>query len=424
MANQLLLFPDQGPDHYRWCWLDSDLRPALASAARGDLETLASVLGEGHHTAWLILPGAKVVTRELEYTEAEKKHLRRLLPFQMEETVIGDIDQFHFALGPARNGRASVAYVEKPWLREIFAQLEPLSIDIMRCSPMHLLLPLPADLSEASEGDPSGTEHYPHWTLQLQEDELLVHYAPNQGYSVDTSRGRLSLQMLLTAQNRVDNFPRLTLRASTDEELQALEALLPAELADQVDSRSVVEFWELDFTRPATDLCQGEFSQRLPIERWWRDWRGLAAAAAACFVVYIGALVYEVQNLEAQNMEVRQEIEQVYRRVAGEGAIQDAERQLEIAVSELQPASAGRRVTPFLADLLPALEATEDVGVRAISYSGNNGEVSLNVQAGAFSSIETLRERIGERGLEAELLNASAQGDVHSARLRISQQPL
>lgn len=418
MTKQLLLYPDIAPDQYQWCWLDDERRPILDSAAEGDLERLSSILGEGHHSVWLLLPGTKVVTRELEYGESERKHLQRMLPFQLEETVIGDIDQFHFALGPALDGRAAVAYVEKPWLRTIFAQLEPFQIEITRCSVLPLLLPLTADIGDIDEAD---TEQYPHWTLQLHNDEVLVRYAPSLGYSVEQSQARLSLELLLTAQQRVDNLPSLDLRAGTDEELATLEALLPSQLAERVERRQRVRFWDLDYLAPDINLCQGEFSQRLPVERWWKDWRNLVVAAAACFLVYVGVMVFQVRTLEQQNLAVRQQIEQAFRAAMGPGRMTNPEVQLRQAVAEVQPASAaGRLVTPVLADLLPAL-ATDETTVRSIAYAANSGEINLSVQASAFSSIETLRERIAERGLQAEVLSASAQGDVHSARLRIRQ---
>jgi len=308
--------------------------------------------------------------------------------------------------------------VEKPWLRNLFALLEPFQIEITRCSVLPLLLPLTGDTREVEEAD---TEGYPHWTLQLHEDQVLVRYAPSLGYSVEQSQARLSLTMLLTAQQRVDNLPYLDLRAGTDEELAALEALLPAELAQRVDRRQRVRFWDLDYLAPDINLCQGEFSQRLPVERWWKDWRNLVATTAACFVVYVGVMVFQVHTLERENLAVRQEIEQVFRAAMGPGRMTNPEVQLRQAVSEVQPASAaGRLVTPLLEDLLPTL-ATDDTTVRSIAYAANSGEINLSVQAGAFSSIENLRERIAARGLQAEVLSASAQGDVHSARLRIRQ---
>lgn len=413
MANQLVLYVNRAQDQFRWCWLDSESRPLLDSAASGDLETLVNTLGEGHHSAWLLVPGNQVVTRELEYAEAEKKHLRKLLPFQLEESVIGDIDQFHFALGQPKDGRVITAYMESAWLRELFDRLSEYHIEIQHAWPLPLVLPLPKE--------PEPAESYPYWTLQLEGNALMVRYAPNLGFSVERDQARLSLQMLLTAQNRVDNLPRLSLRAATDADLVALESLLPEELKDRVDEQAVVQLWQLDLHQSGLlDLCQGEFSQRLPVERWWRDWQGVVAAAAACLVLYIGATVYEVKTLEAENIELRRNIEQVYRGVAGQGNLVDAERQLKQRLSDLQPTASGGRVTPFLGDVFPALAGTEGVTVSAVSYSARSGELSLNVRAQTFNAIETLRSQMQESGLEAELLSSSAQGDTHSARLKVS----
>lgn len=413
MANELVLHTNRAQDQFRWCWLDADGQPLHDSAASGDLETLAAMLGEGHHSIWLLLPGNQVVTRELEYAEAEKKHLRRLLPFQLEESVIGDIEQFHFALGPARDGRAIAAYVEQSWLRQLFDSLSAYGIEVQRTWPLPLMLPL--------HREPESSEQYPYWTLQLQGDQLLVRYAPNLGFSLDRDQANLSLQMLLTAQNRVDNLPRLTLRAETDAELVALQSLLPDELKERVDDQSVVAFWQLDFEQTGlVDLCQGEFSQRLPIERWWRSWQGVVVAAAACVMIYVGVTVYQVNILEAENIEIRREIESVYRSVAGPGNLVDAERQLRQQLSELQPAGAGGQVTPFLGDLFPALAESGGVTLSAISYASRSGELSLNVRAETFNAIESLRTDIQERGLQAELLSASAQGSSHTARLKVT----
>jgi len=413
MANQLVLYANRAQDSFRWCWLDAELRPVLDSAASGELETLATTLGEGHHSAWLIVPGNKAVTCELEYQEQEKKHLRRLLPYQLEEAVIGDIDQFHFALGPAREGRAVTAYIERAWMQQLFDRLGEHNIEITRAHPLPLMLPLPRE--EAL------SEQYPHWTLQLEGDSLLVHHAPNLGFSVERFQGELSLQMLLTAQQRVDNLPHLQLRAASDAELLALESMLPKELQDRVDDQALVEFWQMDFSADVVNLCQGEFSQRLPIERWWKDWQTVVAGAAACLVIYIGVMVYQVQGLEQENVEIRRQVEQVYRSVVPQGNITDPERQLSQQVRDLQPAGGSGRVTPLLADLFPALAESQDVSLSAISYASRAGELSLNVRANAFNSIESLRTRIQERGLEAELLSASAQGDSHSARIRVTQ---
>lgn len=414
MSHQLVIHVNRAQTQWRWCWLDETGRPLLDSAASGDLDTLVASLGEAvAHEAWLLLPADSVITRECGYEEAEKRHLRRLLPYQLEEQVIGDIDQFHFAPGPAREGRALVAYCERDWLRVLLESLTERRIEVHRATPLPLCLPLPAD--------PALSEQYPHWTLQWQDEQLLVRYAPNLGYAINREQAGASLQLLLNAQNRVDNLPRLTLRAQTDAELVALEALLPEELKSRVEERELVAFWQLDFAGAGElDLCQGEFSRRLPLGRWWYHWQGVVAAAAACLLVYVGATVYQVRALEQENIDTRRQIESVYREVAGEGNLVDAERQLRQRLNELEPGGSGVRVTPLLGKLFPALAEADGVTVSAISFSSRAGELSLNIRAGAFNAIEQLRGAIQSQGLEAELLSASAQGNSHSARLRVS----
>src|SRR5690606_27557691 len=104
-----------------------------------------------------------VITRELEYNEKEKKHLRNLLPFQLEDNVIGDVDRFHFALGPLNNGKVCVAYMEKAWLETVFEQLKSIAVEVTQCRSAPLALPLSA--SAPVDGVEATAESNDHWTL-------------------------------------------------------------------------------------------------------------------------------------------------------------------------------------------------------------------------------------------------------------------
>lgn len=420
MSDQLVLYINRAADHYRWCWLDATKRPLTDRAASGNLEDLQAALGPGIHQAWLIVPGTKVITRELEYNEKEKKHLRNLLPFQLEETVIGDVDRFHFALGPMTAGKVCVAYMEKAWLAEVFAQLANINIEVNHCWSAPLTLPLssPIDLPD-TDGDIEQAED--SWTLQLYEGVVMVRYVRYLGFSVDVAQARAALTMLLTAQKRVDQLPRLVLRASNSGDLSALRELLPPSLAESVIKEEVIDFWQLDYSGDSIDLCQAEFSQRLPIERWWRNWRAIAVLAAVCLGVHVGTLLYQIHLLKNENLDIRRQIESVYRSVVPRGAITDAERQLTIMARDLQPAGVSAQVVAVMDQFLPVLANHAEVDVKSIQYSAETGEVNINLQANAFNAIEQLRTQMEQKGLAADLLSSSAQGDVYSARLKISQ---
>lgn len=405
-------------DWFRWCWVGADGRPQPEMAGSGDREALRTALGErttgGNQSAWLILPGNSVGTRELEYSEKEKKHLRNLLPFQLEESVVGDVEDLHFALGTPADGRVVVAYTDKVWLQAVFAELAALGIEVTRCWSAPLVLPL---------ADAAASDTYNNWSLGLYDGQFYLRYAPTLGFSLAESHARMALSLLLTSQERVDRLPDLHLRAATEDDLARLNALVPAELQDSIKDQVVADAWTLDLGTSAIDLCQGEFSQRLPIERWWKMWKSIAIFAGVCVAVYLGVLIFEIQKLSSENLKIRQQIETSARAVIPQGRMVDPEKQLTTLLKQLQPTNQTGRVMDLLAVVLPQIASVPNVSIKGVAYVGEIGELNINVQADNFATFETLAQNIRGQGFNAEVLSANAQGNVQTARLRITRNP-
>jgi general secretion pathway protein L len=387
-------------DSFRWCWLGADGAPANDSYASGDREALRAAVGShtsGPLNTWLIVPGSRVNTRQLEYSDKEKKHLRNLLPFQLEDSVAGDVEDLHFALGTPAEGKVAA-----------------LGIEVTRCWSAPLTQPLALDAS-TQPGD--------HWTLGLYEGQLYLRYLPTMGFSVAYAQGRLALQLLLADQGRTEQLPALHLRAAEEQDLAALVEMIPAQLQQQIASQSLADSWALDFSNSSIDLCQGEFSQRLPIERWWKLWRSVAIFALVCVAVYLGTLVYEIQKLSAENLAIRQQIEAAARAAIPQGRVVDAEKQLATLLRQSQPSGQSASVMALLAVALPPIAEMSNVSIKGIAYAGDTGELNINIQADSFGAFESLSQKIREQGLNAEVLSANAQGNVQSARLKVSKNP-
>lgn len=415
MSEQLVISVDQSGDTFRWCWLTAGREPDLSTAAAGDLAALAESLPSAPVQAWLIVPGNRVVTRELEYLDKEKKHLRTLLPFQMEETLIGDVDNFHFALGPLNNGKVCVAWLEKAWLEAIYSALSEINIEVTRCWSAPLTLPL--TVAPVTDADAVSEDH---WTLQLDAQGIHTRYANGLGFSIEPAWFSQALQLLLTAQKRVDNLPLLHLRAHSKEDLQALREYIPATLLHRIADETVVSPWRRDYSDKSINLGQGEFSQRLPIERWWRNWRYVAAFAAACLTVHVGILLYQLQDFRQENIAIRKAMEEEYRRVVPEGTYVDAERQLTGLVRQQQPSGHGGSAVSLLAKIFPSFDDNSSITIRSVQYLGDSGDVNMQLQATDFAAIEKLRNDTEQQGLQVELLSSSVQGNVHSARLKFT----
>jgi general secretion pathway protein L len=403
-------------DHFRWCWLGIDGVPADEGAS-GDREALRAALGDkpaNPQSAWVILPGSRVNTRQLEYSDKEKKHLRNLLPFQLEDSVVGDVEDLHFALGTPADGKVVVAFADKTWLQAAFAELAALGIEVTRCWTAPLTLPLAAE---------AVTDSYNHWTLGLYQDQVYLRYASTMGFSVSRQHARMALQMLLRDQERLDNLPNLHLRAADEADLDILGELIPAELQGCIASQTLADEWSLDYSNSSIDLCQGDFSQRLPIERWWKLWQQVVIFAGICVVVYLGTLMFEIHKLGGENLKIRQQIETTARGVITQGRIVDAEKQLNTLLKQSQPVGQSASIMSLLTLVLPQITQEPNVVIKGIAYAGETGELNINIQADSFSAFESLSERIRSQGLKAETSSYSAQGSVQTARLKVTKNP-
>lgn len=381
----------------------------------GSISDLSEQFGGGNINARLIVGGPQVVVRRLQYAEAEKRHLRRLMPFQLEEEVIGDISQFHFALGAASDGEVSLAYTEKARLNDIFIQLAEIGIEVNQCVPAALLPSL--RVTETAEEEAAQDV----WALHWQDGLVSVRYGASAGFTVNGTSLGAALTMLINAENRIDKLPQLSLSAPDENQLSHLEMALPASLEAATGETRVAGIWDYEPDSHCVDLCQGEFSQRLPIERWWRNWQLVSYAAAAALVVYVAVLLLSLNQLKNENLEVRREIEQVFRTVVPNGPANDPERRLRIKASDLEPKGQSGQTVALLAAVLPELDNRDEINLKGVYFTAEGGDLSLNVQAGTFNAIESLRGALEADGLSAELLSANAQGDNHSARLKVKR---
>ncbi len=434
MSSQLVVSINSTADYFRWCWLGDDQASAAPVSApmSGNLDALRAALGDLGQQAWLLLPGAKVVTRSLEYTEKEKKHLRSLLPFQLEESVVGDIEDLHVAIGTASSGKVALAYTDKQWLKAIFAQLSNIGIEITRCWATPLVLPLDAPvvsepqepsllassetLDEKLSASPSTT-----WVIGLENGQANLRFAEQEGFSVPLPLLASALDMLVATQKLGDNLPYVVLRAPEQADLDALSQSLPTNWVAQVSSQILASHWQLDFNGKAIDLCQAEFSQRLPLERWFKLWRNVGILALVTFVVYVGVLGFNIYKLNKQNLQLRQQMESIYRSVSPNGQSDDPEKRLRLKLEQLQPKTQTGSAVAVLAGVMPIIAGNADVTVKIISYSADTGDLSVSAQAHSFGSLDALRQALMAQGYVVDPIASTTQGDLSSGRLKISK---
>ncbi len=375
----------------------------LDDALEGTLDELAEYIGGRPCEVWLLLPGTRVITHQMAFSPQERKHLVSITPFQLEDSVATDVDLLHFALAAPGETEVAVAYTDKDWLTALLEKFSAHNVDVQVCTPESLMLP---------RNGPGS------WCLRF-DDQVTVHYGDGLGFSIEPGLIMPALEALLTD---IDPPEQVLLLADDKFGLTNLKAILPSEFKAQVEE-SLTDTWDsfglADNT--AINLRQGDLARRLPIERWWQEWKTVAIVAGITILIYAGVNIGGYQALKAENVKLRQQIEQAYRSVVPRGRITDAEKQLKSKVNALKGSSSSGSAIQIIGRVAPLIAANKDISVKSINYAGKRNELRLDLLSKSFKALESLRVEVEQKGLKAEMLNAVAQGDSQQARMRITQ---
>lgn len=404
---KLLSRNDEGEPYYRWrrCSREGDW---LAPAQEGSLQQLREELPGSGVEICLLLSGSEVVTQEVAYQASERRHLARLIPYELEDDVTSELDDLHFAIGTPSDGWVAVAYVDREWLVTQIDELEAVGLEVSHCLSEPLLLPRLQD----------------GWTLRLDEQQLQVHYESCLGFSVEAEMASPALASLL-ANTALPQY--LLLIAEDQQHLDALYEMLPAAMVDDlselhIETRLTKAWDSLAIDQfSAVNLRQGQFARQLPWLKWWQEWRTVAAVAGLALVAYVGINAAQISASNKETAQLRQQIETAFRQVIPQGVMANPESQLQTRLREYQGGAAGSSVVELLATVGPLIAADDKITVRRLTYNDQRGEMQVTLEADSNSEILALSNSINERGLRATPQNMSRAGNRQQANMTITR---
>lgn len=367
--------------------LDHNLAPyALASAA--ELPTT------------VLLPAAICSIAEVTVGPGEAAHLRKTLPWRLEESLLVSPDSLHFAHGEVVQGRVAVTLTDMAALehvRQRFVESE---------------LPLQAACSELSLV-PWQSGQWTLWLHELQGSTVLVRSGWHQGFACELSNLAATLTLL---HNEQQAWPEAIVCYGTQQQFEAVHRLLPPTLQSQLVLRKPPS-WEQLLESAPCNVMQGRFAPPLPWSRWWQVWRWPAYAAVALLVLDAAAVGLSTLQLRAMQAAVQAQIVEEFRRVQPEGALVDPLLQLQQLVSQ----GGDHHLMPLLTHMAAVLKTQQQVAVDQLDFDGSSGALQLDVRAQALANIEALRSGLQNAGLAVELLGSSSEGNSSRARLKVVQ---
>ncbi|MFT4767718.1 MAG: general secretion pathway protein L [Glaciecola sp.] len=381
-------------------WLDAGEVHALSVDAPIIMDRLRETLKQSEHGVVFAAPGSEARLLELTVTPEERKHLGASLPFMLEESLTDNIDDVHFARMALDRDQYAVAMTDRQSMRrwqEIlgeFASLVP-------WMPEPLLLPW-------SSGE---------WTLVIENESTLLRYGRSSGTRIENDLLPLLLETL------AEESPPLRIVVYGENESLDLSFLSPlGAVATQWRKGGVAAAMLLhDSGEAIVNLLQGDFAPQLPYARWWSQWRKVAALVLVALSIHLLSAGLDLRRLARENLVLRTEIQSVYREVNPQGAVVDAQKQLQRQLDGLRGSGGGSTFTGLLAPLGALFSPESELVLASLSYSQRNAELRINLLAANFADIESLRVSLERAGYVASLESSSRSGDRVRARLRIGE---
>lgn len=371
----------------------------------GDINLLKETIAG--RSVWLIFPGVEMVSQRVVADIKDRRQLLKALPFEVEDDVINPIEDLHFAFGAVEDGTIPLAYGDFERLQKYIAEVEGAGSDVERCLIDYQLMERP------EQG----------WTLLLENGLLIAHTGVGVGFAIE----QVMAPVYLEALSGSDRPERLLLVADDAEGLTTLRELLPESVLTS-ETVSIEDreggFWDLvdPLAPPEMECRTGALARKLPLHKWWQDWKAPLAVTAAAFVLALGTTWMAQNQADQQRRVIMATTDEIFRQVVPEGNITDPERQLRGLVGRGGSGSAQTsNAVVLLAAVAPAIKEQGRVKVRNFRYNLDNAQLQMNIEADSFAAFETLRSKIAEGGYRVDIQSASVQGNVHQAQMRVSE---
>ncbi len=386
--NQMLMFRFISPEWVEWLAGESTLQQGLLTELANQATGQRLVL---------VVPGEAVFLTQATLPGRNRTAWLKALPYALEDSLAGDVEDLHFAVGEVRAGApVPVAVVShekmKTWLDACTgAGLAPAAV-----VPDTLLLPF-------EEGT---------WSLLLENNRGVVRNGSSAGFA--TEREDLPLVLGLALAEAGEHAPkRLRVWGDKVPELAYPSLEIHQQTAESLPLQVFAANYDSAFT---LNLLQGPYSRKAHLGKWLKPWRPAAILAGIWLGLHLVLQVNEYWQLTGQQVSLRADMEQIYKDAApGARKIVNPRAQLENRLRELRQGNANTEAV-FL-DLLyrgaQPLIAFQGVTLRGLRYK--EAQLDLDLESSSLEILDQLKQRFSEQAdIHTEMRTTKREGKVES----------
>lgn len=362
-----------------------------------DLTQVRMILSANNYAVhWLSLPGVST------------RHLTKVMPFALEESLIEDINNYLIVPAGQVNKRFRAYVVANDLIERLLESCQLHHIVLSELIPETWLIN--TDLKN---------------NTIIRADYGCLISLPGQ------FEGFVAEQALTPALESVFSkeevaFERLQLKGDSIDPLQLLETTLETSFPGQIlhIDKQLLDESTYEVPSKAINFLVGQHQVKNQEEKPKVWWRPLVAMAATVLVIWTVMLYTEVNTLKSQSSQVQQQSIALYKQLFPGERIRALERQFREKLSgEGSADSVGfLSSTNKLAMAYHQQNLEKNVNLSSMRFNDRLQELTIEVHAANLDELQKLRQALENAGIQAEIATATNDKDGVKGRLRIGGQ--
>lgn len=400
---QSLVYQDEDGKDLSCDWLILENDDTIRASGVTDYRGLSELIDpsadwlQNPNNLVVMVPAEHVLALSTEVPGRSVGHIRRALPFVVEEFVAADIEQMHLAHGPIKRGApVRVNLIDRSYVDDWVACFEELGLKPGFMVSDAELLPV----------------HERGATVLLEPETVLIR-TDSQAASIDRDNLGLALGSLDVDLIEVVNGELDGLTAGQ------LDSGIEVRSGDDTDPPLAYLARRWRGLPDVVNLLQGPYTPaRPPTENVYR-WRSVASLAGIWLLLALIGMVAQgiwsgirADNLSEQSVALYKDIFPGETRVNAANVLRLTRAKLGQGAGE-----GGVGFTAYLGHLAQGMDRS--VSIWSLTYSEARNELAADLQLSNYDALEQFKQRLNRLGVAVEITSAEQQDSGVRARVRL-----
>ena len=368
----------------------------------------------------VLVPGQQVLLTTVEIPPKQRRHLRKVLPFLVEEQLAEDIAQLHIATGiqENENSRLPVAVVRKSLMQGWLQALQAAGFVPHVMLPETLVMP----------------SHSQAWSLLHDGNTVWLRTGPYNMFAVEPIMlpGLVGLLIGQKTPGTVSIECHLSGTAHEDDTAQQLMQLQQTytQISLRVKGGNPIMdifcdgYMDHSTSRgPFLNLLQGEFQPLGSGSATAKTVQGLVKIAAIWFIAMVVINVSGAHYFSSRSDEVRTQALELYQQLFPEDTkIIDPIHQMKNHLA-LNTSAEGKGFIKMMTQLAThwGVKSDSPVQMQSIVYREDDQSLTINVTAGSIEALNTLAQQLNVGGLSVKVVSVVNDKDSITGQLAVKE---